>query len=176
MARKTLYEGKYLRLLSENTWEFVKRRNCTGIVIVAAMTRGRKLIFVEQFRQPVNANVIEWPAGLANDIAVESEETLESGALRELFEETGYEASKIRHLVTGPVNAGLSMDYVSFFLATGLKKKGPGGGDETESITVHEVPLDRAEKWIRAKQKKGSRVDPKVFVGIYFIEKLLQKR
>ena len=42
--KRTLFEGKFLRLLDHNSWEFVERKNCTGIVIVLAMTEQKNLL------------------------------------------------------------------------------------------------------------------------------------
>ena len=81
-------EGKFLRLLSRNNWEYVDRKNISGIVVIAALTDEDKLILVEQFRIPVNATVIELPAGLAGDKPDERDEVFEQAARRELIEET----------------------------------------------------------------------------------------
>jgi len=47
-------------------------------------------IIIEQFRPPVNAYVIEMPAGL-----IDPKESIESTAFRELEEETGYKADSV---------------------------------------------------------------------------------
>ncbi len=165
-----LYEGKYLRLLREDNWEFVKRRNCTGIVVIVAMTHDHKVLFVEQFRRPVEASVIEFPAGLVNDQETPQKETLEEAARRELLEETGYEAQELMPLVEGPVSSGLSSEVITFFQALDIVKKHEGGGDDTESIVVHEVPLKEADLWLYEMQRKGYLVDPKVYAGLYFLK------
>ncbi|MBU9888281.1 MAG: NUDIX hydrolase [Candidatus Omnitrophica bacterium] len=165
-----LYQGKYLDLIREDNWEYVKRTNCSGIVVVVAVTRDGKAIFVEQFRRPVCAQVIEWPAGLVNDKTPHDPESMETAGRRELLEETGYEAVKMTWLAEGPVSSGLSAEVITFYRADGVVRKGPGGGDETESIKVHEVPLSEADLWLRDMAKKGSLVDPKVYVGLYFLK------
>ena len=166
--RKILHEGKYIRLVSERGWEFVERANCNGIVIVVAKNRQEKIILVEQYRAPVAKNVIEFPAGLVAD--GDREEKLEEAARREFLEETGYEAKRMIHLVTGPVNTGLSADVVTFFRAVSPVKKSAGGGaDPEEKITVHEVPISKIRPWLGKMQKKGCLIDPKVYVGLYFL-------
>ena len=57
-------EGKYLRLIRQGGWEFSQRANCTGIVVIIAMTDDKKVILTKQFRPPVNRYCIEFPAGL----------------------------------------------------------------------------------------------------------------
>jgi ADP-ribose pyrophosphatase len=90
-------------------------------------------------------------------------------AKRELLEETGYEAKKMVPLIKGPASSGLCAEIVFFFLAKGLVRKHAGGGDDTENIMVHEVPVSRAPKLLRAMEKKGRLVDPKVYAGLYLI-------
>ena len=109
------------------------------------LTEQREVLLVEQFRPPVQAHVIEFPAGLAGDIAGQEHEPLVEAARRELLEETGYEAREIHEVFTGPSSAGLTDECITFLVATGLHKVAAGGGDEHESIVVHAVPL--AEAW-----------------------------
>ena len=165
-----LHKGKYLDLIREDNWEYVRRNNCNGIVIIVPMTRDHKIILVEQFRRPVEAHVIEWPAGLVNDQGPHGSETLEAAARRELLEETGYEAGQMAPLVEGPVSSGLSREIVTFFQALDVEKKSDGGGDATEAIIVHEVPLKEADLWLYEMEKKGRMVDPKVYIGLYFLK------
>jgi ADP-ribose pyrophosphatase len=167
--KKVIHEGKYLKFIDEDGWEYVKRRNCTGIVIIVAKTRDDKVILVEQPRKPVGRNVIEWAAGLVNDRAGKPHESFAAAGKREMFEETGYLPKKMKRLVAGPASPGLSGETVEFYLATGLVKKGRGGGDKTESITVHEVPLSTIHSWLAGMEKKGKAVDPKVYIGLYFL-------
>jgi len=41
-------------------------------------------------------------------------------------------------------------------------------GDETEDITVHEVPLAGITDWLAAQERGGKLVDLKVYCGLYF--------
>ena len=165
-----LYKGKFLDLIREDNWEYVKRSNCSGIVVIVPVTKDGRVVFVEQFRRPVEAQVIEWPAGLVNDKTPHDPETMEAAARRELLEETGYKAEHLSLLVGGPVSSGLSSEIITFYQALDVVKKGAGGGDKTESIKVHEVPLKEADLWLYEMEKKGLLVDPKVYVGLYFLK------
>jgi ADP-ribose pyrophosphatase len=169
MKRRTLYEGKYKRLVTEQGWEFVERIKCGGIVVILAMTDDHKVLFVEQMRVPVGRCVIEFPAGLANDKEGHEGESLADAAGRELYEETGYEADAMVPLFWGPLAPASSVDIATFFMAGRIRKTGTGGGDETESIVVHEVPLRQVESWLTGKQKEGLFVDPKIYAGLYFL-------
>jgi ADP-ribose pyrophosphatase len=164
----TLCEGKHLRLVLRSQWEYVERTRTTGIVAVVALTADRKLILTEQYRPPVDRRVIELPAGLAGDVAGAEGEELMSAAQRELREETGYEAQQFSFLFEGPPSAGATSEVITFFRATGLRRIGPGGGDGTEDIRIHEVPLSAADQWLRERNGEGVLIDPKVYAGLYF--------
>ncbi|HBA85079.1 MAG TPA: DNA mismatch repair protein MutT [Verrucomicrobia bacterium] len=170
---KILSDGKYIRHMIRNGWEYVQRKNIAGIVAILAVTDEGKLLLVEQYREPVASRVLELPAGLAGDAHGRRREAFEEAARRELLEETGYAARKMKFLMEGPPSCGLSAEIVTFFQAGGLKKVGPGGGDEEEDILVHEVALAQAEKWLKKMEKKGLMVDPKVYSGLYFAMKNL---
>jgi ADP-ribose pyrophosphatase len=167
-----LAEGKYLRLVARGHWEYAERTTATGAVAIVAITDSRRIVLVEQFRIPVGTNVIELPAGLAGDVVTEEPESLASTARRELLEETGYEASEMRLLTAGPTSAGLSNEVVTFFHATGLRKINAGGGDPHEQITVHEQPLDTLDEWLNEQAAQGTLVDPKIFAGLYLVDRL----
>ncbi len=170
MKHKILYEGKFLRLIQHAGWEFVKRKDCTGIVVIVPLTQDQKVILVEQYRVPLDKNVIEFPAGLVGDLKHIRKESMATAAKRELLEETGYQASRMKFILEGPVSSGMSAQQIAFFKAEGLKKIGPGGGDEKEDIRVHEVPLKKSCQWLFQMQKKGKLIDPKVFAGLYFLQ------
>ena len=60
-------------------------------------------------------------------------------------------------------------ERVTMFLATSLVKTGAGGGDESEDITVHEVPLDEIQSWIDEKVKTGANVSARVYAALHFV-------
>jgi ADP-ribose pyrophosphatase len=169
----TLAHGKYLKLLKEDTWEYVERINCTGIAVIVALTQEKEVILVEQYRRPVKCKVIEFPAGLVGDVEGHEHESIEHAAKRELLEETGFEADNLVLLTEGPPSSGLSTEIVSFFGALNVKKTGDGGGDGTESIIVHLVPVSDIHGWLEQKRENGFLVDPKIYGGIYLIGKMI---
>jgi len=171
-ALQTITQGRFLRLVVHEGWEYVERVNCSGAVIIMAKTDDDKLILVEQFRRPVGKFTIGFPAGLVGDDRGQRGESFTAAARREMVEETGYLPSKITKLITGPVSSGMSRDLFTMVYASGLKKVSPGGGvDEHENIRVHEIPLKGIDGWLKKQEKRGRLVGPNVYAGLYFLEK-----
>ena len=159
-----LYRGRHLTMVSRHDWEFVTRNTARPAVAVVAVTDAGKVVLVEQPRPPVGRTVIELPAGLAGDVAGAEDESLLKAAKRELLEETGYVAEHWMELFRGYSSPGLTDESNVVFLARGLTRRGNGGGDPGERITVHEVPLTQVSSWIR---ERDVATDFKLFAGLY---------
>ncbi len=114
---KTLYNGKFLKLLERDGWEYVHRpQHVVGII---AITDTGELILVEQHRKPLDTHVLEIPAGLVDD-----GETAVQAAERELLEETGYKARSTHWfgITSGewlPKSAGLTDESISYYVMKG---------------------------------------------------------
>ncbi len=164
--KETLYAGRFLNLVREGRWEFCERVNDTRAVMVFAATPEGKVLLVEEFRPPIGSRCLCFPAGLSGDEGPESDL---QAAHRELLEETGYEAAEMRYLFSGPSSPGMSSESLSFYLATGLRRVGQGGGVENEKITVREAPLAEIDAWLAARAAEGIALDPRIFSGLYFL-------
>lgn len=163
----TLFNGTYLRICRRQGWEYAERANARAAVIIVAVTPDDCVVLVEQFRIPVNASSIEMPAGLVGDLA--GDESIEEAARRELIEETGWRAGRIEYLMSGPSSSGMSNEQVAFVRARDLVRIGPGGGDASEDISVHEIPRTEVAAWLDARRREGFSIDPKLYAGLYFI-------
>ena len=162
--KKTLCEGKYIRLVDDDGWEFADRIIGAGVVGIIAID-GEHVLLVEEFRSAVQAPVISLPAGLIDRAdAGHAQETAIEAALRELREETGYTARSIEEVASGPISAGMTTERVTFFLAHDLK---PGQQmlDAGEDIKVHRVPLHRLSAFFSECLARGAEIDPKDFRG-----------
>jgi ADP-ribose pyrophosphatase len=167
--RRVLAEGKFLRLVAQSGWEWAERTNATDAAVIAAVTEDQCLVLVEQYRIPLQCRVVDLPAGLSGDDPDTAGEATIDAARRELFEEAGYEGSDWRFVLHGPASPGLTTEAYSLFTVHGAKRTGAGGGDARENIEVHTVPLAELDAWLDAKRHSGVVVDPKIYVGRFFL-------
>ncbi len=125
-----LYEGPVFR---------VERRDGRDVVVhapvaaVVAVDQHDRLTLVRQHRVPVDARLLELPAGF-----VDAEETPLAAARRELIEETGLHGGDWLEVATFYTSAGFTDERVHLFLATGLEpgEAKPDGDEELEVVRV----------------------------------------
>ena len=166
---RIVYEGRYQRMVVRGTWEYSERTHAGGLAaIIIAVTPEDRVLFVEQFRVPLQARTIEMPAGLVGDDR--DDDSLEAAAVRELIEETGWEPRRVDVLLTGPTSAGMSNERIAFVRARDLVKVGEGGGVGSEDITVHAVRRVEAPRWLMQKHAEGYELDLKLWAGLWMIE------
>lgn len=162
----TLYESKWLGLYRIGTWDYARRPNSQACVGILAITPDDEVVLIEQFRIPVGKTVIEIPAGLVGDEPEFAGESLTQTAGRELIEETGYKAGKIKEILASPTSAGMTPEFTHLFLATDLTKIADGGGVCGENITSHLVPLKELRTFLAARQAKGDAIDFKIHAAL----------
>ena len=126
--------------------------NHPGGVAVVAFKDEETVIFVEQFRKPIDRNLLEIPAG-----KLEKDEDIKVCGIRELEEETGYKAKKFDYLGKIVTSPGFCDEYIYLFKAEGLYKGNDGLGDEDEFINVKELKIERVKEMI----KSGEIIDAK---------------
>lgn len=165
---RTLHDGEFLKLLRDGHWEYVERQNARGAAAMVAITQEREIVLVEQYRIPLHARAIELPAGIIGDSDAFRDETIESSALRELLEETGFQGRSARLVCSGPTAPGLSSEFSNLVLVTGLTRVHAGGGVDGEDITVHVVPLAQIDEWLEGQRAKGLLIEPRIYAGLYF--------
>ena len=138
------------RVLNE-TWVKVRRDTCllpTGKVIddyflwegndfamVFGLTHGDEVVLVRQYKHGAQEVVVELPAGLVDA----SDDDPQAAAVRELKEETGFEAEDYAHLATVFVSSAKATTLAHLYLATGLTKVAapkPDGQELIESFCV----------------------------------------
>jgi ADP-ribose pyrophosphatase len=166
---KTIFEGKKVVVIERDGWEFVERKKGKSAVAILAVTDDDRVIFVEQYRLPVDARGIDFPAGLVGD--EEGHDDPAETAKKELLEETGYACESVERLTTSPTSPGITSELVTFYRARGLEKRGDGGGVGGEDITVHRVPRDAVTDWLKRKNGEGILIDVKVWAGLWWLQR-----
>lgn len=106
------------------------------INVIPLLDDGRVLM-VRQYRHGRQEISLEIPGGMVDP----SDDGPEAAAGRELLEETGYEAGRLRHLGSIAPNPAIQSNRCHSFVATELSFRGAQDLDGTEEIEVTSVPL-----------------------------------
>ncbi|OQW73652.1 MAG: NUDIX hydrolase [Proteobacteria bacterium ST_bin14] len=161
MSVETVWEGRFLSVKRDGTWEYVSRARGIQAAVIVAIDDGH-VILVEQYRLPLGKRCLELPAGLVGDET--SGEPVEIAAARELEEETGYRADRIEPIGFFHSSPGMVSEGFTLVRAHGLTKIGPGGGDAGEDITVHRVALSALPDFVATKRAEGVAMDVKLLL------------
>jgi len=160
-----MWGGKYVRAFKRANWEYASRTDNIGAVVILAEIDG-KVVLVEQPRVPPDCRCVELPAGLVGDY--DPAATVESTAVKELEEETGFTAELIERLGDFYSSPGMLSEAFTLVRAHGVRKIGDGGGDENEDIKVHLVPRGEIPNFIEQKRAEGFGVDAKLLLFLNF--------
>lgn len=126
-------------------------------VVIVPLDEQGKYLCVRQFRQGIKKVTTEFPAGgieradgreYGKDRDRAASEDALKAAKRELLEETGYESSQWKHLLTVPSNATLADNYAHIFVARNCRKSGEQKLDETEFLNVRKYSAPEIGKLI----------------------------
>lgn len=200
---KVTGEGKWLRLYDavypdttsgvERRYECVERvgsRVPDGVDVIAllrhrdrAEARDSEVVLIKQYRPPVNATVVEFPAGLVEP----GEDALDAG-LRELAEETGFVAARATARVweASPLlhaDPSITTDSTVVYVVDVDADAEPNLAanrtqrlEDTEHISVLLVPLSQLWDTCRSAAAQGCVVDAKVYMfaaGLHLASSLL---
>jgi ADP-ribose pyrophosphatase len=136
-----------------------------GSVVVLPVLPDGRIVLIRQYRHAVGQYLWELVAGHK-----EPGEDPVAGARRELVEETGYTAKKLKKLLDIYPSPGLLGEKMEIFLADGLKK-GVARPEDDEKITQRIFTLREIENWIRS----GKIHDSKTVVGILYYAKFVAR-
>jgi ADP-ribose pyrophosphatase len=135
--------------------------NHPGAVVVLALTDAGEVILIRNRRFAVGEVLWEVPAG-----TLEPGEPPLNAAGRELLEETGYLAKKLRPLCTFYPSPGVMSEKMHVFVATELVAR-KQALEEGEEIEVAIVPMKRAMEMIQS----GQIHDGKTMTALLFYER-----
>ena len=141
LSEETAYRGKILDVHSLEVELPNGRRSKRDIVrhpgaaAVVALTETGKIVLVRQYRTAIDRVTVEIPAGKLDP----GEDPLDC-AKRELHEETGFRAGRIRFLTSIVTSCGFCDEMIHIYLATHLEFDAPDPDDD-EFVNVDLVPL-----------------------------------
>ncbi len=166
LESRVAFEGAFLKV-------FVDRVRCPdghiapreylrhpGAVMMMPMLDDGRLVLERQYRYPLRASFIEFPAG-----KIDEGESLLGCAERELLEETGYRATEWLYLGSFHNAIGYCNEQIYVYLARGLTFDA-ARTDDGEVLEVFTATLDEILGWIRA----GTVTDVKTIVGAYWLQ------
>jgi len=153
---RRVFEGKMINVRvdrvrlpdgKESTREVVDHPG--AVVIVPVL--GEKILFVEQYRYPIEQVLLELPAG-----KLDPGESPEECAKRELEEETGYKAKKLSYLGKIFTTPGFTTEVIHIFAAEDLEKT-TQNTDPDEFIEVKELHIEEVLSLLRNAEIEDSK-------------------
>ena len=169
VSSEDVFDGKLLHVKKDTVRlpngniayrEWIKHPGASAVVPV---TPEGRLIFVRQYRYPIQQVTLEIPAG---KLDAEGEDPLDC-ARRELSEETGYQAEKYTFLTKLATTVGFSNEFIYIYAAEGLTA-GRQHPDEDEFINVCTLTMDEA----MAKIRSGEICDAKSVTAVLLLRDL----
>lgn len=159
-ARKDKYETESGKVV--DTYFVVELPTGAGAM---AVTENNEVIFVKQYRHPIDEVLLEIPGGF-----VDENEAPEAAIRRELLEETGYSFSEVHLLGKTTLNPGVLNNYTFMFLATGGIKTSAQNLDANEEIEIVLKPLEEARHMLKNREFKQSMHALCLFYGFEWLD------
>ena len=143
--------------------EYIKH---VGAACVVPVDDDGNVIVEKQFRYPFNAVLTEIPAGKLDS----KQEPHLQAALRELKEETGYEADEMIYLGEYYPTCAYSDETIHMYLAKGLRR-GEQHLDDDEFVDVEKVPLKTLVAQIMAGEIKDGKTQTALLKAWLYLQK-----
>ena len=126
---------------TEHDFYIIESRDWVNII---PLTDDHQVIMIRQYRHGSREVTLEIPGGL-----VDPGDTPEKAAVRELREETGYQAEEVVKIGVSNPNPAIFSNRCYTFLARNIEKVSDPRPDQTEDIEVVLVPLSDIQGLIR---------------------------
>ncbi len=172
ISSRAVYRGRVVNL-SVDQVRLASGRSATrevirhpGAVVILAVDADDNVLLVRQYRYATNHVLLELPAG-----TLEPDEDPLDCAVRELAEETGFQAGRWRRLGGFFSAPGFCTEYLHAFLATELEEGRPHA-DEDEELALLRIPL--AE--VRRRVDEGEIEDAKSLATLLLFDRLRGSR
>jgi ADP-ribose pyrophosphatase len=152
VEKQVVYDGKKVRLeihlLEDEEGRRSRREVCvhTGAVVILPFLTDDRILLLRNRRYAVGQILVELPAG-----TLEKKEDPINAAGRELQEETGYLASRLKPVGSFFSSPGILSEKMYAYAAYDLSKVGQAL-EEDEDLEVFEATFDEAIDMIRAGQ------------------------
>lgn len=137
----------------------------SDVVLILAITKDKKVVFVRQYRHAVQEILLELPGG---SFKPELEDSLKAAA-RELKEETGYVAKCMTQIATLYDNPVKDTNKIHLVLAEDVLLAGPQQLDPTEDINIILIPLEEIPEKISKGEIVVSGTIAALFLGLKFL-------
>lgn len=161
---EVVWAGKFITAKVRGKWEYVARSRGIRAAVILAIDEHDHVLLVEQFRVPLGRACLELPAGLVGDDDSAAGEDATAAANRELIEETGYRAGRMEVVGEFYSSPGMVSESFTLLRAHQLEQVGPGGGTDSEDITVHRVALSQLADFIETARGRGLGIDVRLLM------------
>lgn len=132
-------------------WDYIAHRK--GAAAVLPVMEDGKIIMVRQYRNALERETLEIPAGARDDV----NEPRKICAARELEEETGYRAGKMELLVTVATTVAFCNEVIEIYLATDLEKVGEQHLDQDEFVEIETYTIEELKDMVFSQKIQDSK-------------------
>lgn len=169
IEKQVVYSGDRIRLevhhlMAEETRYRKEVVVHPGAAVILPVLPDGKVLMIRNLRYALKQILIELPAG-----TLDKNEDPMNCAGRELLEETGYLAGRLKHMTSFFTSPGIFTEKIHAFIAYDLKKR-QQALDLGEDIQILPVELEHAIEMVRS----GEVQDAKTIAALLYYERFVE--